>query len=113
MCSFTLPDILFLFCHWFRWFHLAVVWDGSVMKIYQNGQLQQTVAASTPMNQHWAVTPVESHMYLGRPNNSDKPRFDGNFAIDEWYYWNNLLSDKDIHNVYMIKNFVQHKQNCI
>ena len=52
-------------------------------------------------------------MYLGRPNNSDKPRFDGKFTIDEWHYWNNLLSDKDIHNVYMIKNFVQQKQDCI
>ena len=82
------------------------------MKIYQNGELQQTVQASTPTSQHWAVTPVESKMFMGRPNNSDQPQYKGKFTIDEWYYWNNLLSEKDIHNVYMIKNFVEHRDDC-
>ena len=79
------------------------------MKVYQNGQLEETVHGSTT---HWAQSSFRHHMFLGRPNNSDKPRFDGKFTIDEWHYWNNLLSDKDIHNVYMIKDFVQQKQDC-
>ena len=81
-----------------RWFHLAVVWDGRVMKVYKNGQLQQTVQASTT---DWYQLPFENLMYLGRPNNKNQKRFHGKFAIDEWYFWNNLLSDEEIRSAYL------------
>ena len=67
------------------------------MKIYQNGELKETVEASST---NWGQLSYENRMYLGRPNNGEV--YYGIFAIDEWYYWNNLLSDKEISNVYAL-----------
>ena len=76
------------------------------MKVYQNGELQETVEVSTPPEQQWDKPPAESHMYLGRPNNADHNHHHGIFAIGEWYYWNNPLSYEEIRNVMKIRNFL-------
>ena len=67
------------------------------MKVYQNGELKETVQPSTT---NWRVLSHENRMYLGRPNNNDQKQYHGKFAIDEWYFWNNLLSDEQIRNAY-------------
>ena len=82
-----------------RWFHLAVVWDGSVMKIYLNGEVQQTLQGSIK-NFDEQIQPRENKMYLGRLTNM-APKY-GKFAIDEWYYWNTKLSDKEIRKIYAL-----------
>ena len=69
------------------------------MKVYVDGELKETVEASTPPEEDWAGTPVKSKLYLGRCNH---PKRYGRFYIDEWYYWNNLLSDKSIRKVYAL-----------
>ena len=82
---------------------MAVVWDGSVIKVYLNGELQQTAenhqGYTLPHNYFDQVPPVENKMYLGSANGDSVPYY-GKFAIDEWYYWNNKLSDQAIRKIY-------------
>ena len=74
------------------------MWDGTVMKVYLDGELKETVQASTVPEQYWAA---ESEMYLKLASCSGRGIL-YSFYIDEWYYWNNVLSDKSIQKVYAL-----------
>ena len=61
------------------------------MMVFVNGAFRQIVYSFTPA---WKIKSYESKMYLGRPNNAEANY--GKFAVDEWYYWNSVLSDGEI-----------------
>ena len=84
-------------CFSFRWFHLAVVWDRYVMRVYLDGEAKKTIEPG----QYWDQTPATSWVYLARCNEPSGGRY-GAFYIDEWFYWNNVLSDKSIQKVYSL-----------
>ena len=68
------------------------------MKVYIDGEPKKTVE----VGRYFDNKPVEDWMYLGRCNGSGGGSGYGRFYIDEWFYWNNVLSDKSIQKVYSL-----------
>ena len=65
------------------------------MKVYIDGEAKKTEEPG----RYWDKTPVKDKTFLGRCNESGMDYY-GRFYIDEWFYWNNVLSDKSIQKVY-------------
>ncbi|PKP01870.1 MAG: hypothetical protein CVU11_13795 [Bacteroidetes bacterium HGW-Bacteroidetes-6] len=71
------------------WYHIAGVFDGSVIKIYINGQLQATNTASGTISAATTTT-----MYLGENPTWSGRYFEG--TIDEVRIWNTARSQSEI-----------------
>lgn len=70
------------------WTHVAVVYDGSAMKVYMNGTLQNSEPASG------SVQTNDYALYIGRQGKSSDNMFVG--ALDEIRIWNVARSAEEI-----------------
>ena len=82
----------------YKWFHLAATWNKySNLTVYINGTELSSVdgVSYTPLTGH-----VISNMLIGKPNNADDSHHFGEVTIDEWYFWDSILTSDHIKNVY-------------
>ena len=70
------------------WSHIALTFDGSELKLYQNGILKQTIATSGDVNIN------DNNLYIGSNQPVSKYFFNG--AIDEVTIWNKALTTTEI-----------------
>jgi len=74
-------------CDGTTWYHLAVTWDGSNIKLYINGVLNESVVQT--------ITPLDSNRVLRIGKNSQQQtRFNG--TIDELAIYNRSLTAEEI-----------------
>ena len=75
------------------WVHCAVAYDGSSLKMYKNGQLQETVSSSTSnMNAN------NNNITIGNNPFTTGRFFSG--AIDEVAIWNKAISANAVQEIY-------------
>jgi len=73
-----------------KWYHLAAVYNGSSIKLYINGVLQSSKAATS------AMTPNDFDVYLGECPGFNGRRFNG--KIDEVRIWDIARSEEELVN---------------
>lgn len=74
-----------------RWLHVAGTYDGSAVKLYVNGELRGSAAASGALN--WSPSPYA--LYLGRFRDSDETfYFDG--SLDDLRLWSTSRSQAEL-----------------
>jgi len=79
------------------WVHCAVAYDGSSLKMYKNGQLQETVSSSTSnMNAN------NNDITIGNNPFTTGRFFSGD--IDEVAMWNKALELEDVQTIYNATN---------
>ncbi len=76
------------------WYHLVGVYDGSMMKIYLNGVLENSDAASG------AIDSSANNLYLGARYGSPTANRDFNGKLDEVRIYNRALSPTEVSNLY-------------
>jgi len=79
-----------------EWVHLAATWDGSTMKLYQNGVPQATTLAFSGGSEGKLTN--STRRYIGHRFNSANPWFKG--LIDEVRIYNRALSEDEIKKIY-------------
>ena len=79
-----------------QWYHVAGTYDGSTMKLYINGALDN----STPQNLG-QTTFNTADLYIGTYSTSDH-HFDGN--LDDMYIYDRALAETEIHELYSAPN---------
>ena len=81
-----------------QWFHLSATWtkDGNLTG-YINGTWQNSVSSESYISQNSIVV---SNMHIGKPNNVDTSTYFGEVTLDEWYFWDNVLTTDHIKNLY-------------
>jgi len=77
-----------------EWYHAVVVFDGSTIKMYVNGQLENSIAHSV------GIQDTTQDFYIGRASSSSTLFFDG--AIDETFVTATALTPAQIKNMYQV-----------
>ena len=79
-----------------QWYHVSATWNkDDDLTGYINGiQWKQVGSASPTVGR----STVSSTMHVGKPNNGD--RLYGNVSLDDWYFWEKVLSSDDMETVY-------------
>ncbi len=95
--SFSNPDIVDSVYH-----HVVVTYDQSYVKMYLNGQIQDSLAVSGPINSS------STNKYIGAVRNYDNSAFikDHFFygVIDEVAMWNRAISPQEVLGIYNAPN---------
>ena len=81
-----------------QWFYLAATWhiNGNL-----TGYIDGTWQNSTNSDSYSSETSVViSNMHIGKPNNAGTNTYFGEVTIDEWYFWDSVLTTKHIQNLY-------------
>jgi hypothetical protein len=79
------------------WYHVAMVYDGSYLKLYINGVLEHSESATGSIRWPHAIP---QHCYLGTTYNAAGPKFDG--KIDEVRIWDGALTAAQIEDSYQL-----------
>lgn len=74
-----------------KWYHVVGTYDGSSLKIYVNGQLENSINHSGPINQ------LTGDLYIGRRNT---PGREFNGVLDELAIWSRALNEQEILDIY-------------
>ena len=84
-----------------QWTHVAVTYDGSVGKVYQNGQLVAEEQIDVNINAGGSALNIGSL----KSSNGTWYLFDG--KLDELGYWNKALTAEEIEYLYSNPNFLE------
>ena len=79
-----------------QWHHVSATWskDG-YLTCYVNGIKRKKVGSSSVFS---SSSTVSSVMHVGKPNNNNIKH--GEVSLDDWYFWNRVLSSGDVETVY-------------
>ena len=79
-----------------QWYHVSATWnkDGALTGYINGVQWKQVGSTSYSVGS----SPVSSNMHVGKPNNGNT--LYGNVSLDDWYFWDRVLSSGDMETVY-------------
>ena len=79
-----------------EWFHFAATWhqDGSLATFLNGEFLESTDEFIISLRS----TTESSDMHIGKANHAGSTY--GDFAIDEWYFWNYVLDTESVKMIY-------------